>query len=164
MPFTILWIHLRRIKWHLHRLLNITTVEDGSNVIMDYILVFCVTAVTSYSLYYTTLQQTSVQVNLPKHRICQSLSYGLDIWGITIWLPVEQDIETGSGAHTASYSMGTNCSFSSVKMLRYEADHWPPGITKVQNKWNCISCPICLHIAHKDNLSITISPSRQMLE
>jgi hypothetical protein len=88
----------------------------------------CHSSVTSYSLYYTTLHhttlhQTSVQVNLLKQRICQSLSYGLDIWGITIWLPAEQDNETGSGTNTASYSMGTNRSFSSGK--KAEVWSWP---------------------------------------
>lgn len=83
----------------------------------------CHSRITSYSLHYTTRQQTYVQVNLLKHRICQSLSYGLDIWDITIWLPAEQDIKTGSGAHTASYSMSTNCSFSSSK--KAEVWSWP---------------------------------------
>jgi hypothetical protein len=48
-------------------------------------------------------------------------------------------IQNGSGAHPASYSMGTGGSFS-------EADHWPPSSAEVTNAWSFTSTPpICLH-------------------
>jgi hypothetical protein len=47
-------------------------------------------------------------------------------------------IQTISGAHPASYSIGTG-SPSRVKQLGHEADHSPPFRAKVKNVWSCTS-------------------------
>jgi hypothetical protein len=55
-------------------------------------------------------------------------------------------VQTGSGAHPASCSMGTWDSFPGVKQVRCEADHSPPPSAEVKNAWNYKSnSPISLH-------------------
>jgi hypothetical protein len=41
-------------------------------------------------------------------------------------------VQTGSGALTASYPMGTRGSFLGVKGLRREADHSPPSSAEIK--------------------------------
>jgi hypothetical protein len=43
-------------------------------------------------------------------------------------------IQTSSGAHSASYSMGTGCSFPGVKRPGCEADHSLPSNAEVKNE------------------------------
>jgi hypothetical protein len=38
-----------------------------------------------------------------------------------------QNMQTGSGAHPASFSVGTEESFPRMKLLEHEADHSPPS-------------------------------------
>jgi len=45
-------------------------------------------------------------------------------------------VQTGSGAHPASYQMGTRSSFPGG-----EADHSPPSGAEVRNAWSCTSTP-----------------------
>jgi len=42
-------------------------------------------------------------------------------------------IQTGSGTHLVSYSVGTRGSSLGVKQSGHEADHSPPFSTKVKN-------------------------------
>jgi hypothetical protein len=49
--------------------------------------------------------------------------------------------QTGSGAHPASYPMGTRGSFPGVKRPRREADHSPPPSAEVKNAWSYTSTP-----------------------
>jgi hypothetical protein len=42
-------------------------------------------------------------------------------------------VQTASGAHPASYPMGTEAGYSVVKRPRREADHSPPSIAEVKN-------------------------------
>jgi hypothetical protein len=42
-------------------------------------------------------------------------------------------VQNGSGAHPASYSMGTRGSFLRVKRPGREADHSPPSSAEVKN-------------------------------
>jgi len=49
-------------------------------------------------------------------------------------------IQTGSGAHPASYLMGTGGSFPGS-----EADHSPPSNAEVKDVWSYTSTPIRLH-------------------
>jgi hypothetical protein len=51
------------------------------------------------------------------------------------------DVQTGSGAHRTSYSMGTVGSFSGVKRPGREADHSPPASAEVKKMWIYISTP-----------------------
>jgi hypothetical protein len=50
-------------------------------------------------------------------------------------------VQTGSGAHPASYSTGTRGSFPGVKRPTREADNSSPSSAKVKNAWNCTSTP-----------------------
>jgi hypothetical protein len=48
-------------------------------------------------------------------------------------------IQTGSGAHPASYPMGAEGSFPEVKRPRCEADHSPQSSAEVMNVWSYTS-------------------------
>jgi len=51
-----------------------------------------------------------------------------------------------SGAHPASYPMGTRSSFSGGKVSECEAGHSPPSSAKVKNVWSYTATPpIYLH-------------------
>jgi hypothetical protein len=50
-------------------------------------------------------------------------------------------LHTGSGAHPASFPMGTGRSFSGVKWPGREADYSPPSGAEVKNAWSCIFTP-----------------------
>jgi hypothetical protein len=41
-------------------------------------------------------------------------------------------VRIGSGAHTASYPMGTGYLFSGVKQSTHGADHWPPSSAEIK--------------------------------
>jgi hypothetical protein len=63
-----------------------------------------------------------------------ALGYGLDDRGSRLRFPVGSGnfslhyrVQNGSGAHPASYPMGTKGSFSGVKRPKREADHSPPS-------------------------------------
>jgi hypothetical protein len=48
-------------------------------------------------------------------------------------------VQTGSGAHSASYPMGTGAVFLGVKRPGHEADHSPPSSAEVKNVWSLTS-------------------------
>jgi hypothetical protein len=55
-------------------------------------------------------------------------------------------VQHGSGAHPASYPMGTEGCFSGGKAAGREADHSPPSNAEVKNAWSYTSTPpIRLH-------------------
>jgi hypothetical protein len=56
-------------------------------------------------------------------------------------------VETGSGAHPASYPMGTGALSPVVKWPGHEADHSPPTSTEVKKMWVYTSTPMawCLN-------------------
>jgi hypothetical protein len=55
-------------------------------------------------------------------------------------------VQNDSGAHSASYPMGTRGSFPGVKRPRSEADNSPPSSFEVKNAWSYISTtPIRFH-------------------
>jgi hypothetical protein len=96
-----------------------------------------------------------------------ALSYGLDDWGSRFRFPAgagkfypHHRVQNGSGAHPASYSVGTGGSFHVVKRPGREADHSPPSSAEVKNVWSYISTPQyvlmawCL-VKHKDNSTFT---------
>jgi hypothetical protein len=67
--------------------------------------------------------------------------YGLDDRAIDVRSLTGADfssspcVQTGSGAHTASYPMGTGGSFPKGKaQLRRDADHSPPSSAEVKNE------------------------------
>jgi hypothetical protein len=45
---------------------------------------------------------------------------------------LHHSVQTASGAHPASYPMGTRCSFPGVKWPGREADHSPPSSAEVK--------------------------------
>jgi hypothetical protein len=72
--------------------------------------------------------------------------YGQD-GGVGIPVPVGQEfsllhvIQTGSGAHTASYPVDAGDSFTALKWPEREADHPPPTSFEVKKTWVYISTP-----------------------
>jgi hypothetical protein len=77
--------------------------------------------------------------------------HGLDDWGLKVRFLVGavnfslfHHVKTGSGAHIASYPVGTGGSFSGVKWLECEADHSPPSSAKVKSVWRYTSTPVLL--------------------
>jgi len=57
-------------------------------------------------------------------------------------------VQTGSGAHTASYPVGTCGSFPEVKQQGRGADHCLQSVAEVYNVWTYTSIrPIRLHAA-----------------
>jgi hypothetical protein len=65
----------------------------------------------------------------------------LDNQGSKVWFPVGagnfslyHHFQNGSGAHPASYPVGTRGSFLGVKRLGCEADHSPPSSAEVKER------------------------------
>ena len=50
-----------------------------------------------------------------------------------------ENVCTGSGDHTVSYSVSTGV--RSLGVMRLEFDHSPPGTVEVKIKWNYTSAP-----------------------
>jgi hypothetical protein len=71
-------------------------------------------------------------------------------------------VQNGSGAHPASYAMGTGGSFPGVKRPGREANHSPPPSAEVNNAWRYTSTPQytfmawCL-VKHRDNFTFTFT-------
>jgi hypothetical protein len=68
-----------------------------------------------------------------------ALGHGLDDRGPRVRFPagagnfsLHHRVENGSGAHPATYPMGTRGSFPEVKRPRCEADHSPPSSAEVK--------------------------------
>jgi hypothetical protein len=56
-------------------------------------------------------------------------------------------VQTGSGAHPASYPMGTGGSFPGVKRQGREADHSPSTSAEVKEMWIYTSTPLYVFMA-----------------
>jgi hypothetical protein len=72
-----------------------------------------------------------------------STSYGFDVRvpvGSRIFLL--QDVQTGSGAHPASYPMGTGALSPRIKRQEREADHSLPINAEVKKMWIYTSTPL----------------------
>jgi hypothetical protein len=55
-------------------------------------------------------------------------------------------VQTGSGAHSASYSICIRGSFPGVRQRLGEANHSAPSSSEVNNAWSCTSTtPLRLH-------------------
>jgi hypothetical protein len=72
------------------------------------------------------------------------IGYGLDEREVGFRVPVWSNfsllhiVQTGSGAHSASYPMGNGGSFPGVKWQGREADHSPPTSAEVKKIWTYI--------------------------
>ena len=69
-------------------------------------------------------------------------------------------VQTGSGAHPASYSVRTwvLSGGREVKQSEREVSHSPPSRAKVKNEWTHTSTPpICLHGVEKENFTFTVT-------
>ena len=55
-----------------------------------------------------------------------------------LWFDLWQgrSIQTGSGAHPASFSLGTKESFPGIELLEHEADHLLPSSGDVKIEWS----------------------------
>jgi hypothetical protein len=73
--------------------------------------------------------------------------YGLDDRRVGVGVPVgsriftSPTVQTGSGVHPTSYTMGTGGSFPGVRRSGREADHSPPTSAEVKKMWIYISTP-----------------------
>jgi hypothetical protein len=81
-------------------------------------------------------------------------SYVLDDRVVGVRVPVGSRIftspivQTGSGAHPTSYTMGTWVSFLGVKRPGCEACHWPPTSAEVKKMWIYTSTLLYVLIAY----------------
>jgi len=79
---------------------------------------------------------------------CLTIGYGLDNRGSggfdsrqRLGIFFLHRVQTGSGAHAASYPRGTVGSFPGVKRPGLETDHSPPFSAVVKNAWRYTSTP-----------------------
>jgi hypothetical protein len=97
-----------------------------------------------------------------------ALGYGLDDQGSRARFPagagnfsLQHNVKNGSGAHPASYPMGTRGSFSGGKSAGREADHTSIS-AEVKNVWSYTSTPPYVFVAwclvkHRDNFAFTFT-------
>jgi hypothetical protein len=78
--------------------------------------------------------------------------YGLDDRGSGLRFPAGAGnlsllhrVQNGSGAHPASYPIGTGIYFPGGKAAGCEVEHSPPSSAEVKNVWSYTSTPIRLH-------------------
>jgi len=51
-------------------------------------------------------------------------------------LYLRHHVQTGTGAHSASYTKDTEVLYSGVKRPGREADHSPPSTSEIKNAWS----------------------------
>jgi hypothetical protein len=108
----------------------------------------------SYQLWYISLILSSVNYkgqcfyNNRDSSFGVALRYGLDDRGSRVRLPegagnfsLHHRVQNGSGAHPASYQIGTGGFFPGVKRPGRESDHSPPSTAEVKNAWSYASTP-----------------------
>jgi hypothetical protein len=67
-----------------------------------------------------------------------------------------QNIQTGAGAHQASYSMGTGGAFPGLKQPGSEVNHLPPPNVEVTNEWSHTSnSPTCFQCMGRKHHNFT---------
>jgi hypothetical protein len=76
-------------------------------------------------------------------------------------------VKTGSGAHSASYPMGTGGFLPGIKRPEREAYHPPSSRAEVKNAWSYTSNPkyvfmACCLIKYRDNLTLLSQLSNSM--
>ena len=64
-----------------------------------------------------------------------------------------KNVQTSSGTHPASYSVGTRV-FPGVKQAGHEVNDLPPSSSKIENEWSYTSTPpIYLHGVDRENFT-----------
>jgi hypothetical protein len=65
-----------------------------------------------------------------------------------------QVVQTCSGAHPASCSLGTGVLFIGINQSWHEADHSPPSSSEVKNEWSYTgTSPLCIYGIHRENFT-----------
>jgi hypothetical protein len=96
------------------------------------------------------------------------LDYGLDDWGSRVRFPagaihfsLHHRVQNGSGAHPASYAVGTTSFLPGVERPGHETDHSPPSSAEVK-EWvdlylHSPKTPPWrgAHLKHRDNFTFT---------
>jgi hypothetical protein len=110
---------------------------------------------SSQSAVWLVFQQDVSGTKYAKSRVTvrEYIFYGLDDRGFRVRFPARAGnfslhycVQNGSGAHPASYPMGTRGSFPGVKRPEHEVDHSPPSSAEIKNAWSYTSTPpIRLH-------------------
>jgi hypothetical protein len=90
--------------------------------------------------YYYNLRGNNVSITSHSSAVGMVTGYGLDIRGVTVWVPVESRIFS-SGVHPTSYSMGSGGFLPWGKVTGPEAEHSPPTSAKVKKIWIYTSIP-----------------------
>jgi hypothetical protein len=68
-----------------------------------------------------------------------------------------QNVQPSSGAHSASYSVGSGVLSWRVKWQGHEVNHSHPPSAKVRNEWRYTSTPhVCLHDMGQRILTLTV--------
>jgi len=68
---------------------------------------------------------------------------------------VLQNVQTGSGAHPASCSLGTGVLSWGLKWLGHYINHRPPSSANLKNEWSYTSSPfMCLNCMDSENFYI----------
>jgi hypothetical protein len=105
-----------------------------------------------------------------------ALGYGLDNRGSRVRIPAESGnfslhhrVQNGSGAHSASYAVGTRGFFLGIKRPGRKADHSPPSSAEVK-EWvepylHSPNSPSWrgAQLKHRDNFTFTFTCSMQLV-
>jgi len=69
-----------------------------------------------------------------------------------------QSIQKSSGAHPASYTIGTDSSFQAAEQLRHEANHSLPPRTKIMKERSYMSTSAYTFMAYTGTIFLHILP------
>jgi hypothetical protein len=96
-----------------------------------------------------------------------ALGYGLDDWELGVLagagnFSLHHHVQTGSGAHLASYPMSTRGSFPEGKGVRHEATTHLHLVPRSKNVWSYVSTPqyvfmVCCLVKHSGNFTFTFT-------
>ena len=95
--------------------------------------------------------------------LTQRLGCGLDCPGFKsgkgqdIFFFLLQNVQTSSGAHPATYLIGTGVRSQAVKWQEHKVNHISTSSAEFKNEWSCTSSPpICLHGTDRDHFTFHI--------
>lgn len=83
--------------------------------------------------------------------------YGVQFLGGSKICSLLQNVQTCSGAHLDSRSLGTGVLFIEISQPWHEANHSPPSSSEVKNEWsNTSTSPVWLCGLHRDTFTFRI--------